>query len=692
MSVSKPDTGFIELGLQCKQCEHTEEYYVPPDNWPDDIECAGCSRNGPFEVVGNGQVEFNSVRPFEVDLSRFEQIQYRPHEDEYDPPDGHHKTGESVYMADNGDVSAIPDNSDLVKAIESEAWTKQRKEDQLASWTEVKQLFDDGENGTTTQAYNKAAQIINYEFEIRTVRETGHIYFYDSSTGIYRLRGETYLNEIINQNLGEASNENRRREIRTRVVQENYTDRENLQPPRGKVCLKNGVLDLDKLELEEWSPDYFFTARIQAEWPEDGEPDPWAEALWLKALIDGHDNPAEREKILRWVGYALEMWHHDLEQNLFFVGYRRSGKSTIQEAIQELFGSQPTVVNLSPQQIADTRFDAASLRDAALNTVNDINATKIKNSGKLKRVWSGESIKVEDKHKKAEFAPPKAKHLYTANWLPNVTGSDEAIFRRVMIVEFLKKVSKDKENSKYKSRLKREDVLQAILVTAAKARLRLRENNGDDDPADYFPADRDANETRSLWDSWRDPHKRFLYLQFEITADPDDLVERATYWQAAHEFADANGWEPRGHRSMTQALVYTPGIYTSSAEDDMYGGLLWRDVEAAKIKTSPFDADDEFVGGPFDVDDEYEVREFDVDREQEELQQERISISQSEKVKRVKKAIEETTGTDDTAEMDDVLTAALDRGIGEDSAKHLIAKLKKRGILTEPKNGRLRFT
>lgn len=665
--------GIVNAPLKCQRCEKEQEQFIALGNWMDNVECTQCGRNGPFKITGNGRIEFEHVRLGGFDTSGFEQITYEPSKDDFEPPEHHHKVGENQYRAEKGDVSELNESVKLIAAHDSAALDEKQTEEQLPDWGGVKLLFKAEEKNTTTEAYNKAAKIIDHKYNIKTVRTTGHVYFYDKSKGIYVLKGETYLDEIINRNLGNQSNDNRRREIRERIKTNNYVDRDELQRPVGKVCLLNGVLDLETLELEPYSPKYFFTARIHAEWPEDGEPDPRAEARWLQALKDGHNDPAEREKIQRWIGYALEHWHHDLEKNMIFVGYRRSGKSTIQEAIQALFGSAPTTVNLSPQQIADSQFDAGRLREAALNTVNDINATKIENSGKIKRILSGEETKLEDKHKDAEFGAPNAKHLWTANWLPPVTGNDEAFFRRVMVVEFLKKVSQEKEDSNYKKRMKRDDVQQAVLVNAVKARNRLREDNSPDDPADYFPNDRDAAETRQIWDSWKDAHKRFLYLQFEVTANPDDQVEREAYWQAAHEFATRNGWKPKGPRSMTQSLNYTPGVYTST-DSDHYGGLKWRDVDAAEIVAEEFDSVDEH-------------------NQEEESTQQFLTLTQQQKRDQVEAAIEEAIGEESFASREDIFSIVEeDKRVSRDSADHILTDMLEEGVIYEPQTGSIRFT
>lgn len=440
-------------------------------------------------------------------------------------------------------------------------------------WGLIHHLLQSAEPDTSTEAYNKAAKLIQRDHAIVTIRDSDVMYFYDEQQGIYLAKGETYLKQVIDRNLGHRANNTRRNEIIGRVKNDSYIDSDAFTPPEGKVCVQNGVLDLDTRELFDHHPRWYFTSTIQAHWPDDGTPPPDALELWEQALEDGTDDAGERDKIEEFIGYCLETWHHDLEKNLFFTGPRMTGKSTLQEAIEALFGGPPTVTNLTPQQIADTQFDAAQLREAALNTVNDINSRKIEDTGTLKRVFSGESMKMERKYKDPHFARPTAKHLFTANWLPRLVGQDEALYRRILIVEFTKKISESEKDPTYKERLKEADVRQAMLVRAVAARERLRRTNA-------FTNDRPLTETRRLWDSWRDGHKRFLYTQFDITGDPDDKVERDAYWRAYREYAARKGYQLISNNAITKSLQYVPEVYASGSGDH-YGGLRWRAIDAA---------------------------------------------------------------------------------------------------------------
>lgn len=577
-------------------------------------------------------VNFDGESPGEVDvdLGEFWDVSYRVVGD-FDPPEDH-RGGPEVWEA--------PDGADLAELNGEIELLAGDDEPPVPTWERVRELFESDANGTTLRGYAAAADRFDHEYDVATVRETGGVYFYDADAGYWVRKGQTFIGELLEQHLPDHLNESRKRNIREKVIERNYIASADFIPPEGKLNVENGVLDLDTRELVDHSPDAgYFTSQVRAEWPEDGEPDPWAEAWWLRALADATDLPAERRKIEEFIGYICEPWHATREKIMLFVGPPQSGKSTIQESIEALFGDPPTVSNLTPQQIADTQFDAARLREAQLNTVNDINATKIEDTGTLKRVWSGERTKMENKYEDADFAAPTTKHLFTANWVPRLVGQDESVYRRMLLVEFVKSIPDSQKDRGYKARLKRASIRQAILVRALDARDRLNDQDG-------FTNDRPRSDTRELYSSWRDAHRRYLYTQFEVTMDPDDTVDRAAYNLGLQEFCGRQDFAPVSRSSVTKTLQYVPGVYASGS-GDTYGGLRWRDRDAGDPSDSSF-----------------------------------ASLSQFERRENVLEWVRELAGEQGAAH-DDVLAKAEKAGVHPDTTGHDIEKMLSRGDIYE---------
>lgn len=429
-------------------------------------------------------------------------------------------------------------------------------------WRSVRALFNSDDNGSTTRGYNVAADAVLVDESLVCVRETDELYRYDPEQGYYRRKGKSYIRERLREAIPKCVNNNRMKNIIERVRDRCYLDQQDFTPPDGKVVVENGVLDLDTRELEPFTPDYYFTAGLACEYDPEATAEEWDETLCETVATDG-----ARATLQEFVGYCLEVWHHKRAKNMFAVGPTASGKSTFVDTVAALFGDDPpSVTNLTPQQLADTQFDRSTLAEAALNARNDINATKIEDSGTLKTIFAGERVKMERKYQDPTFGAPDAKHLFSANWLPRVVGEDESIYRRVLIVEFPDTIPREERDLGLKERLREHD-LPGILNWALDGRDRLQEQDG-------FTRDRSLMDTRMTWLSWRSAPLRFLFERCEITGDSDDTVERKSAYQAYKEWAARNGFDIRPQQSMTNYWKQVPHVeVTSDNGMDVFAGI-----------------------------------------------------------------------------------------------------------------------
>jgi len=431
-----------------------------------------------------------------------------------------------------------------------------------SKWDQVRELFRSSDKGSSTQAYNVAADAVLADESLVCIRETDEIYRYDPDLGYYRRKGESYIRERLHKTIPQYVNNTRMSDIIARVRDRCYLDQDEFTPPEGKVVVENGVLDLDTRELEPFTDDYFFTSRLACEYDPEATADEWDETL--RDLVP---NDEARSTLQEFVGYCLEVWHHRRAKNLFAVGPTASGKSTFVDTVAALFGNElPSVTNLTPQQLADTQFDRSALAEAALNARNDINATKIEDSGTLKTIFAGERVKMERKYQDPTFGAPSAKHLFSANWLPRVVGEDESIYRRVLIVEFPDTILREERDRDLKERLQGNE-LPGILNWALDGRDRLHEQGG-------FTRDRTLMDTRMTWLSWRSAPLRFLFERFEITGDSGDTVERKSAYRAYTEWATRNGYNIRPQQSMTKYWKGVPHVEVTSDDGmDVFAGV-----------------------------------------------------------------------------------------------------------------------
>lgn len=92
------------------------------------------------------------------------------------------------------------------------------------------------------------------------------MYYYDPQQGHYVRKGRTFIEELLQLHIPGYTNSSRVKNIYETVRARSYIAADEFHPPKGKVNVANGVLDLDTRELEPHSPEYYFTSVRQAKW------------------------------------------------------------------------------------------------------------------------------------------------------------------------------------------------------------------------------------------------------------------------------------------------------------------------------------------------------------------------------------------------------------------------------------------
>src|SRR5262249_432085 len=103
------------------------------------------------------------------------------------------------------------------------------------------------------------------------------------------------------------------------------------KPPKDKINLKNGILDLEKLTLSEHTPDYLFPNQFVIDW-DPKAPCPLTDEF-LARIMD-EDAVTTFYEIL---GYCL-VPNIEYQKALLIYGRGGNGKSTLLEYIQAFLG------------------------------------------------------------------------------------------------------------------------------------------------------------------------------------------------------------------------------------------------------------------------------------------------------------------------------------------------------------------
>lgn len=205
------------------------------------------------------------------------------------------------------------------------------------------------------------------------------------------------------------------------------------------IGFQNGIYDLATGQMVEFSPNTIITNKI----PWEYDPGAYSELAdkTLNKLACG--DKAIRALLEECIGYCFYR-RNELSKAFILTGEKANGKSTFLDMVRNVLGEE----NCSALDLAelDERFSVATLGGRLANIGDDISDEFMqgKSVAMFKKIVSGNEIKAEIKNDpNIFFMRPYVKLLFSANNIPRMKDKTGAVLRRLVIVPFNAKFSKD---------------------------------------------------------------------------------------------------------------------------------------------------------------------------------------------------------------------------------------------------------
>jgi putative DNA primase/helicase len=162
----------------------------------------------------------------------------------------------------------------------------------------------------------------------------------------------------------------------------------------GKICFKNGVLDLKTRKLSPHSPEYGFISALPFNW-EPNSPEPKPVIDWMRSAV-GHDDQVE---VLRAFLNAIIVGRSDLQRFLEITGFGGSGKGTFTRLCVAMVGNS-SILSTDLKQLETNRFETAKIFGKKLVLIAD--AEKWGGDvSVLKSITGQDPVRFEEKNKQA---------------------------------------------------------------------------------------------------------------------------------------------------------------------------------------------------------------------------------------------------------------------------------------------------
>ncbi len=253
-------------------------------------------------------------------------------------------------------------------------------------------------------------------------------------------------------------------------------------------------------------------------------------------LEDIQPDPEMRAFLQRWFGYSLTGLTS--EQKLVFLhGTGRNGKSTLVDLLAKMMGEYATSVPIETltgseqRKGADATPDLVRIPGARMVRASEPEEGLRFKEAMIKLLTGGEPIMIRKMREEFVEIDPIFKLTISGNHKPAVRGTDDGIWRRILLVPFDEQIQKDRVDHRLPAKLwaERSGILNWLL-----AGVRAFLDGGLQEPPGVTEATEEFRDES-------DPVRRFLMEAAEITGDAADFVSTKDMVDAFTLYLKDNG-------------------------------------------------------------------------------------------------------------------------------------------------------
>lgn len=336
------------------------------------------------------------------------------------------------------------------------------------------------------------------------------------------------------------------------------------------LMLQDTFLRVVDNDLHEETPSQEHRARVGVNVPY--QPDAEAPLFdeYLRSIFEGdEDAEAKRQLLLEFCGVCLLGKPTKFERALvLYDATDRSaganGKSVLIKLLGRIFenhSATSATASVSPQDFGN-RFRLATLAGARINYVAELPEGDIIAGGNLKGIITGDALTVEHKYQDPFDFYPRAGHIFAANDLPRVAATDDAFWRRWLVLPFSNRFTPPGEPGADRIRGLEDkiaaDELPGVVAGMVDAGRRVLRRNG-------YTVPPSVDAAKDYWRYQSNPIQQFLVEettnytpkgpQYDTSADDSWWREADKYTTSSDLYRAYKAWtEKTGHRAASSTL------------------------------------------------------------------------------------------------------------------------------------------
>lgn len=439
-------------------------------------------------------------------------------------------------------------------AVASES-TADPGSDSTSTWAEIQAAYTQGEQGAKSGRFKAAMKLLD-EYHFATVDDTGEMLVYHEESGVFERGAERDVEQELQRGLGRHYSQHEKREVLGHIRARTYEDRDDFnagQFDEPLICVGNGVVNVETMELYEHSPDYLFTRAV----PWDYEPD--AECPHLESFMDDITRrEADKLTMYEMVGHALHP-EYVTKHSMILFGPGDNGKSLFYRFVRELLGGRRNISAVPLQKISDNRFAAETIIGKFANVAPDMDAKRVSDLGDWKTLTGGDPYFVEPKGEQGYEAVNTATMMFGCNEPPVLPERGKKVETRLVPVElpYVFEENPDPDNALEKQAvpehelvdpIETEEEMSAFLVKALEGLQRLLDNRDVSLPES-------PKERLEYYEKHSDPIKRFAVDCIET--QEGNAIAKTDVYNAYTKFCNQNDLKVADKRIFWKKLRQT---------------------------------------------------------------------------------------------------------------------------------------
>lgn len=271
--------------------------------------------------------------------------------------------------------------------------------------------------------HNKFSELLINKLSLLTVHEQTYVY----KDGYYQRAERDIDKEMVR--LYPSIRRSQRMEVSDYIKILTSRRAEDLPREEYVLNLVNGRLDLRTRELGDFNPNIPEFSHVPVSY------DPNAYNADLDKMLDKvfcYDEEV-RNLFEEMVGYLL-IKNCRFRKGFLLYGSGSNGKSTVLNMLKAFLGDD-NIATVELQKLNDP-FLTAELENKLANIGDDIDARDIKDTGTIKKLFTGESLTVQRKYQDPFSMRSYAKLIFSCNELPRIFDKSQGMYNRLTFIPF----------------------------------------------------------------------------------------------------------------------------------------------------------------------------------------------------------------------------------------------------------------